>query len=339
MAQGTHFFTAGITVTGSLVQNGSGTLTLNGTNTYTGATTINAGTLQIGTGGNTGSISSNSAVTNNGTLAINRSDAITLSNIISGTGNLTKSGAGTLTLNGTNTNTGATTINAGQLTVNGAITSTATVQNCARLTGSGNVGGLIINPGATVNPGNSPGNLTVAGNAVWNAGGNYTWESMAVNTNSGNQTAAGIGWDFMGINGTLTLAGLPSQNQFNLNLIFLSSNDIQGQNVGWDNTVGSTWLIARAEGGIYSNSDLVVMDTNYSNYFNINTAGWTGSLPDGGFQVVTMNSTTDLYLLAIASTAAVPEPGQVAASLLLLAGISGYVWLKRRKKVPLAQAQ
>jgi hypothetical protein len=30
-------------------------------------------------------------------------------------------------------------------------------------------------------------------------------------------------------------------------------------------------------------------------------------------------------------TSAVPEPGQVAASLLLLAGIGGYVFLKRRK--------
>jgi hypothetical protein len=30
-------------------------------------------------------------------------------------------------------------------------------------------------------------------------------------------------------------------------------------------------------------------------------------------------------------SAAVPEPGQVAASLLLLTGIGGYVWLKRRK--------
>jgi hypothetical protein len=34
---------------------------------------------------------------------------------------------------------------------------------------------------------------------------------------------------------------------------------------------------------------------------------------------------------ASASAAAVPEPGQVAASLLLLAGIGGYVFLKRRK--------
>ena len=30
-------------------------------------------------------------------------------------------------------------------------------------------------------------------------------------------------------------------------------------------------------------------------------------------------------------TASVPEPGQVAASILLLGGIGGYVWMKRRK--------
>ncbi|MBU6183113.1 MAG: hypothetical protein KGR46_09930 [Verrucomicrobia bacterium] len=37
-------------------------------------------------------------------------------------------------------------------------------------------------------------------------------------------------------------------------------------------------------------------------------------------------------------TAAVPEPGQVAASLLLLGGIGGYVFLKRRKTAKAAQA-
>ena len=33
-----------------------------------------------------------------------------------------------------------------------------------------------------------------------------------------------------------------------------------------------------------------------------------------------------------AESASVPEPGQVAASIMLLAGIGGYVWLKRRKQ-------
>ena len=59
---------------GSLVQNGTGTTILTANNTYTAGTTINAGTLQLGNGGTTGSILGN--VLNNGTFAINRSDAL-----------------------------------------------------------------------------------------------------------------------------------------------------------------------------------------------------------------------------------------------------------------------
>ncbi len=94
---------------GALTKNGSGTLTLSANNTYTGATTINAGTLQIGAGGTTGSIPSTSAITNNGTLVINRSNAITISNIITGSGGVLKRG-GTVTLSGNNSYTGGTTI-------------------------------------------------------------------------------------------------------------------------------------------------------------------------------------------------------------------------------------
>jgi hypothetical protein len=47
---------------------------------------------------------------------------------------------------------------------------------------------------------------------------------MAINTNAGTQTAAGTGWDFIDITGTLTLGGLSIGNKFNLDLISLSSN-------------------------------------------------------------------------------------------------------------------
>jgi fibronectin-binding autotransporter adhesin len=334
----------------------SGTTTIGAANTFTGAINLQGGTLQLAEGGSFSSASSlatSSGATmdlNNksqtfsrisgaggtvslgtGNLTVNQSSESEFGGSITGSGGLTKSGAGNLTLTGASTYLGATTVSAGQLTVDGSIASNATIQSGARLTGSGRVGGLIINSGATVNPGNSPGALSVDGNAVWNAGSNYDWESLAINTDGGIQTAAGTDWDFMDISGTLTLGGLSGATPFNLNLTSLSSSTSAGEIPDWDPNIGSTWLIARAASGIYLDSSLVGMNQNYSSFFNINTAGWSGGLPVGGFQVITLGSSTDLYLQAV-NSAAIPEPGQVAASILLLIGISGYVWHKRRKE-------
>jgi len=90
---------------------GLGVTILIGGNTYTGGTTINAGTLQIGDSGTSGSIAGN--VTDNATFAFNRSDSVTFSGVISGTGALVQMGPGTLTLTGDNSYGGGTTINTG----------------------------------------------------------------------------------------------------------------------------------------------------------------------------------------------------------------------------------
>src|SRR4029077_6307837 len=107
--------------TGTLTQAGTGTLILANDNTHSGGTTIAAGTLQIGNGGTTGSITGN--VTDNASLVFNRSDSITFDGSISGTGSVDKQGAGTLILTGANTFTGTLTVSAGALQIgNGGTT-------------------------------------------------------------------------------------------------------------------------------------------------------------------------------------------------------------------------
>ncbi|TPM38102.1 autotransporter domain-containing protein [Mesorhizobium sp. B2-3-4] len=84
-----------------------GTLILTGENDFSGSVGISSGaTLQIGSGGTTGSIVGN--VGNYGTLAFNRSDELTYAGNITGakTGLVTVSGGGKLILTGSNSSNG-----------------------------------------------------------------------------------------------------------------------------------------------------------------------------------------------------------------------------------------
>jgi len=101
-------------LTGTLTVNklGAGTTILTASNTYTGTTTIASGTLQLGNGGTSGSLSGSSAITGSSgaILAFNRSNSITVPNNISGGIGLVQLGAGTVILSGSNTFAGTTTV-------------------------------------------------------------------------------------------------------------------------------------------------------------------------------------------------------------------------------------
>ena len=125
---------------GSIIQNGTGTLTLTGANTYSGDTMISAGILQVSADNNLGAASGslsfdggtlatttsfatarNTALnTGGGTIDVAPATTFTMNGIISdgdGPGALTKTDAGTLVLTGANTYTGGTTVSGGILQV------------------------------------------------------------------------------------------------------------------------------------------------------------------------------------------------------------------------------
>jgi len=152
------------TGTGRLTKAGAGVMALTAANTYTGTTTISAGTLQLGNGGTTGSLSASSAIVNNANLTFNRSNALSqgtdFNSVISGSGSVTQAGTGTTTLSGANTYTGATAVSVGTLVINGSVATSSgvSVSSGATLAGSGRVSSL--SGAGSINPGNSPGILT-----------------------------------------------------------------------------------------------------------------------------------------------------------------------------------
>jgi hypothetical protein len=107
----------------------------------------------------------------------------------------------------------------------------------------------------------------------------------------------------------------------------------------WSNDSASTFggVFVQTQASQIGGNSTVTLDSNLSN-----SAGGLGQYAIGTFTATSssvafnLNSVTGLPLINAfqirdVTSSAVPEPGQVAASLLLLFGIGGYILLKRRK--------
>ncbi len=105
----------------------------------------------------------------------------TLSGVFTGNGGLTKIGDGTIIISSDNFYVGDTNINAGTLRVDGSITSNTFVNPGGTLGGIGTVFGNVVNSG-NVNPGDSPGTLTISGNYTQHSNGTLTIEIASATT-------------------------------------------------------------------------------------------------------------------------------------------------------------
>ncbi|MCX6979269.1 MAG: autotransporter domain-containing protein [Verrucomicrobia bacterium] len=137
------------------------------------------------------------------TIGSNVGNDITIGGSIGGGAQaLNKSGTGKLFLNGVNTYTGTTDVQGGELHVNGLLSSAVvTVQGGAALFGTGNlIGAVTIGDNASLNPGNSPGTITL-GSLVLNALSTSNFELATPGV------AGGLTNDLVNVTGALTLNG------------------------------------------------------------------------------------------------------------------------------------
>lgn len=184
---------------GSLTQAGSGTLFLLNDHTHTGGTGITAGTLQIGDGGNAGSVAGN--ISNNSALVFNRNDSYSHAGVISGSGTLRQAGSGRLILGGANTYSGLTTVANGSLLLTGSLAGGVQVNSGTTFGGNGTVAGAVnVASGGILAPGTSPGTLTL-GSLVLNASSELDYELGLPDIVGGTVN------DLTVVNGNLTLDG------------------------------------------------------------------------------------------------------------------------------------
>ncbi len=174
-----------------VAKSGTGTLILANENPeLNGGITVNAGILQIGAGGTSGSVGPSAPITNNATLVFNRSDSNGLANVIRGSGGFVKNGTGVLGLAGANAFSGPVVVNGGGLrianaqalgnsnnlvTVNnggqidfGGVAQGATAQRYSyTIAGSGPDGrGAVVNNGVQVTTSSGLSNVTLSADAT-----------------------------------------------------------------------------------------------------------------------------------------------------------------------------
>jgi autotransporter-associated beta strand protein len=307
-----------------LTKAGSALLTLSGDSTYTGSTTISAGTLQLGSGGTTGSLATSGiSIATGATLSTVRDGTLTLSAPITGAGSLTVNNvsSGTTVLsNATNAYTGATTITTGALQVGSGGTGktgtgNVTAQSGSAILGTGAVqgGSFIAQSGSNVFAGDSTSDssygtlsftpVTPGGSFDFQSG-STTWLGINPGGTSDQLLFAGDGSQSLLFNGDLVISPIS----------FTPTAAETFQLLSWlglsSATFGSRYLASSYGGLLLGNGD----DNLGFDLPNVSGSGYAWDI-----SAFTTSGSISLVL--------VPEPSR---ALLLFSGLASLLLLRRR---------
>ncbi len=302
--------------TGQLTISSSGDLLVTGTLSQGAGSTItidnSAGTLRIGDGGATGTLSA-TTLTNEGTVIFNSTTDTSAPTSISGSGNLTKLNTNALTLTGSSSYTGATNLDEGALYVNGELgLTTLTGAAGTLLAGSGTIAGPVVllsgtTTSGTLSPGATPnsfGTLTVG--SLLLSGTDETLTTNVVTIMSITGTTAGVDYD--------QVAGLVEGSA---PLVYGGILDLTLSGTFYEN--GTTFNLFSNFSSVSGNFSQLVLNTALgSSYaglgftFDEDAQIWrTGVTTEGNQFLVFDNATGNLVV--------VPEPGTLALATLGIA--------------------
>lgn len=245
VASGTTLTLGGV-ISGSFGFSASkaGTLILTGANTYSGTTTVNAGTVNVGNGGSTGSLGTN-AIVDNSALVYNLVGTSTTATLpvagITGTGTIAVN-ADTIVLNGNVTTVSNQTYTATTAGLNnhgikalGSPGTILTASNGASITMSGDVGYLNTGSGGALTMDTSSGNGTI--NLYISVGRyNSLYQVNSVTANAGTGTinvtgtSNGGGWNGcpVSLTGAMNITGNVAFNSGALTLNASAAGSVSG---------------------------------------------------------------------------------------------------------------